>query len=102
MWLPSRRDIKIETMADERRKRQQERTGDTPSSGKNRKLFTWGGVALVLACGYFSGWYYSNHPYDKFAQFLASKQAKMHSLFSCPLCIPQKDNFAQSFLSLPS
>src|SRR5258708_28963055 len=101
MWLPSRRDIKIETMSDERRKRQQERTGDTPSSGKNRKLFTWGGVALVLACGYFAGWYYSNHRYDKFAQCLASKQAKMYGLYWCPHCIEQKEKFGESFHFLP-
>jgi hypothetical protein len=88
-------------MSDERRKRQQERTGDTPSDGKRRKLLYWGVFALVLAGGYLAGWYYTNHRYDKFAQCLAAKQAKMYGLYWCPHCIEQKEAFGDSFHYVP-
>jgi hypothetical protein len=86
-------------MSEERRKRQQER--DNTGDGKSRKLLTWGGILVLLAAAYYAGWYYKNHKYDKFAQCLASKQAKMYGLYWCPHCIEQKEMFGQSFHHVP-
>ena len=88
-------------MSEARRKRQQVRSGGATGNGKRGKYLMWGGFALVLACGYFAGWYYSNHRYDKFARCLASKQAKMYGLYWCPHCIEQKEKFGEAFHYVP-
>jgi hypothetical protein len=88
-------------MSEARRKRQQERTGVSSSDGTRRKYLMWGVFALVLVCGYLAGWYYNNHHYDKFAQCLASKQAKMYGLYWCPHCLEQKEMFGEAFHYVP-
>jgi len=87
-------------MSEERRKRKQERAGDS-SSGLNRKYLTWGGIVVLFVAVYIGGWYYKTHKYDKFAQCLATKQAKMYGLYWCPHCIEQKELFGQSFHYVP-
>ena len=87
-------------MSEERRKRQQEREGE----GKPidvKKYLTWGGVLILLASAYTAGWYYKNHKYDKFAQCLADKHAKMYGLYYCPHCADQKEMFGKSFHYVP-
>ena len=87
-------------MSDERRKRQQERLDD----GKPidvKKYLTWGGVLVLFAVAYTAGWYYKNHKYDKFAQCLAGKNAKMYGLYYCPHCADQKAMFGKSFHYVP-
>ncbi len=80
-------------MSDARRKRQQDRDGDSPINGSTKKYLTWGGIVVLFAAVYLGGWYYKNHKYDKFAQCLATKQAKMYGLYWCPHCIEQKEMF---------
>src|SRR5260370_39710486 len=88
-------------MAQARRKKQQERVGDSPTSAITKKYLIWGGIVVLFAAVYLGGWYYSNHRYDKFAQCLASKQAKMYGLYWCPHCIEQKEKFGESFHFVP-
>ncbi len=84
-------------MSEARRKRQQDRDGDSPISGSTKKYLTWGGIVVLFAAVYLGGWYYKNHKYDKFAKCLATKQAKMYGLYWCPHCIEQKEMFGESF-----
>jgi hypothetical protein len=84
-------------MSEARRKKQQERVGDSPSSAMSKKSLIWGGIVVLFAAVYLGGWYYKNHKYDKFAQCLATKQAKMYGLYWCPHCIEQKEMFGESF-----
>ena len=57
-------------------------------------------IALLLIV-YLAAWYYNNHKYDKFAQCLADKHAKMYGLFWCPHCLDQKHMFGASFRYVP-
>jgi hypothetical protein len=84
-------------MSEERRKRQQQRDGSGLNVVQTRKYLTWGGIILLFAAAYFIVWHYKNHKYDKFAQCLASKQAKMYGLYWCPHCQEQKEMFGESF-----
>ncbi|HUD65520.1 MAG TPA: hypothetical protein VMQ17_13115 [Candidatus Sulfotelmatobacter sp.] len=84
-------------MSEARRKKQHERVGDSPSSAMSKKSLIWGGIVVLFAAVYLGGWYYKNHKYDKFAQCLATKQAKMYGLYWCPHCIEQKEMFGESF-----
>ena len=84
-------------MSEARRKKQQERVGDSPSSAMTKKSLIWGGIVVLFAAVYLGGWYYKNHKYDKFARCLATKQAKMYGLYWCPHCIEQKEMFGESF-----
>jgi hypothetical protein len=84
-------------MSEARRKKQQERVGDSPSGAMTKKSLIWGGIVVLFAAVYLGGWYYKNHKYDKFAQCLATKQAKMYGLYWCPHCIEQKEMFGESF-----
>jgi hypothetical protein len=87
-------------MSEDRRKRQQERTGGS-GSGKSKNVILYGGIAVLLAAAYYAGWHYKNHKYDAFAQCLATKQAKMYGLYWCPHCIEQKEMFGESFHFVP-
>src|SRR5579859_3589689 len=58
-------------------------------------------VLLLFAGAYLAGRYYHNHKYDRFAQCLASKQAKMYGLYWCPHCADQKAMFGASFRYVP-
>src|SRR5260370_5703329 len=84
-------------MSQGRRKKQQERVGDSPTRAMPKKYLIWGGIVVLFAAVYLGGWYYKNHKYDKFAQCLATKQAKMYGLYWCPHCIEQKEMFGESF-----
>jgi hypothetical protein len=84
-------------MSEARRKKQQERVGDSPPSAMTKKYLIWGGIGVLFAAVYLGSWYYKNHKYDKFAQCLATKQAKMYGLYWCPHCIEQKEMFGESF-----
>jgi hypothetical protein len=84
-------------MSEERRRRQQERQGTVDNGEKRKKYLKWGVVVLLFVGAYCAGWYYKNHKYDKFAQCLAAKQAKMYGLYWCPHCIEQKEKFGASF-----
>jgi len=88
-------------MSEARRKKQQEREGDSPISDTSRKYLKWGGIVALFAAVYLGGWYYKTHKYDKFAQCLATKQAKMYGLYWCPHCIEQKEMFGESFHYVP-
>jgi len=89
-------------MSEERRKRKQERDGDnSASSGTTRKYLTWGCIFVLFVAVYLGGWYYKNHKYDKFAQCIATKQARMYGLYWCPHCIEQKEMFGESFHYVP-
>jgi len=85
-------------MSEERRKRQQEREAEPANP---RKYLMWAGILVLFAAAYSAGWYYKNHKYDKFAQCLATKQAKMYGLYWCPHCIEQKEMFGKSFQYVP-
>jgi hypothetical protein len=88
-------------MSEERRKRQQDRQGGTPSDGRRKKILTWVGILIVLAAAYYAGWHYKNHKYDAFAQCLAAHQAKMYGLYWCPHCLEQKAMFGEAFHYVP-
>jgi len=84
-------------MSEARRKKQQDRDGDSPISDTTRKYLKWGGIVALFVVVYLGAWYYKNHKYDKFAKCLATKQAKMYGLYWCPHCIEQKEMFGESF-----
>ncbi len=88
-------------MSEERRKRKQERDGASPARGKAKKYLTWGVTLVLLAGAYYAGWYDKNHKYDKFAQCLGQRQAKMYGLYWCPHCLEQKEMFGESFHYVP-
>jgi hypothetical protein len=87
-------------MSEERRKKQQERTGAS-DSGKRNKFLLYGAVLILLAGAYLAGRYYRDHKYDAFAKCLATKQAKMYGLFWCPHCADQKAMFGSAFHNVP-
>ena len=87
-------------MSEERRKRQEDRSGD--AGGANTKKFvTYGIVVILLAGAFIAGRHYKNHKYDSFAQCLATKQAKMYGLYWCPHCLEQKEMFGEAFHFVP-
>jgi hypothetical protein len=86
-------------MSEERRKRQQQRQGSAPPIPKN--YLKWIVVMALIVIAYLAFWYYNNHKYDKFAQCLADKHAKMYGLYWCPHCIEQKEKFGASFRYVP-
>jgi len=88
-------------MSEERRKRQQERTGRTSGNAKFKKLGGWAIFVGLIAIIYSAIWYHRNHRYDDFARCLASKQAKMYGLYWCPHCLDQKEMFGRSFRYVP-
>ena len=96
MWSHERRDIKIETMSEERRKRQQERDG-TAAARRSAKISDLGSGGGPVVAAYAVGWNHKNHRYDEFAKCLSSKQAKMYGLYWCPHCLDQKEMFGKSF-----
>src|SRR5579863_2502644 len=87
-------------MSEERRKRQQERDGNS-SDGRTRQGLIYGAIVILLAGAYYAGWNHKNHKYDAFAQCLATKQAKMYGLYWCPHCLEQKEMFGKSFQYVP-
>jgi hypothetical protein len=87
-------------MSEERRKRQQEREGDS-GAGKAKRALLYGGILVLLAGTYYAGWHHKNHKYDAFAQCIATKQAKMYGLYWCPHCLEQKEMFGESFHYVP-
>lgn len=88
-------------MSEDRRKRQQDRSGESSDPARTRKFIQYGVVAVLLAGAFFGGRYYRGHKYDSFAQCLATKQAKMYGLYWCPHCIEQKEEFGDSFHFVP-
>jgi len=87
-------------MSEERRKRQEERSGD--ADGANTKKFiTYGVVVILLAAAFIAGRHYRNHKYDSFAKCIATKQAKMYGLYWCPHCLEQKEMFGEAFHYVP-
>lgn len=88
-------------MSEERRKRQQERYGESGPDPKARRRMIWGLVLILFAAAYAAGWYRKNHHYDNFAKCLASKQAKMYGLYWCPHCLDQKEMFGRAFQYVP-
>ncbi len=86
-------------MSQERRNRQQERTG--VSDEKSKKRLIYGGILLMLVGAFIAGRYYHDHKYDGFAKCLATKQAKMYGLYWCPHCIEQKEEFGAAFHYVP-
>jgi hypothetical protein len=88
-------------MSEERRKRQQERQGDTDKPNKSKKAVQYIIILALLAGTYFGRRYYLNHKYDSFAKCLATKNAKMYGLYWCPHCADQKREFGSSFHYVP-
>jgi hypothetical protein len=88
-------------MPDPRKKRPPEQQAASSSGVKSRKYLTWIAILALFAVAYLGGWYYKNHKYDKFAQCLSSKQAKMYGLYWCPHCLEQKEMFGESFHYVP-
>jgi hypothetical protein len=88
-------------MSDARKKRKQERDGDSSSSPINRKFLTGGGIVALFVAVWIGGWYYKNHKYDNFAKCIATKDARMYGLYWCPHCIEQKELFGESFHYVP-
>jgi hypothetical protein len=89
-------------MSEERRKRQQKRTGEAaPGSRSGKEKLMRAGIAVVLVLAYAGFWYHNNHRYDKFAKCLASAQTKMYGLYWCPHCAEQKAEFGAAFKYVP-
>ena len=88
-------------MSEDRRKRQQERTGTAEANPKPRGRLMWAGIAVVLILAYAGFWYWSNHRYDEFAKCLSAKQVKMYGLYWCPHCADQKAMFGKAFQYVP-
>jgi hypothetical protein len=85
-------------MSEERRKRHEERAGETEADPQERKkMLVWGGIVVLLILAWIAGWEYRNHRYDGFAKCLTSKQAKMYGAYWCPHCAEQKEEFGKSF-----
>jgi hypothetical protein len=85
-------------MSDQRRQRQQARQSEEV---KAKKFVVYGIIVLLLAGAYLAGYYYRNHKYDSFAKCIASKNAKMYGLYSCPHCADQKREFGAAFRFVP-
>jgi hypothetical protein len=98
--LPDPRDIK-QIMSDERRKRQQQREGTSPTPEKKKRFLAYAVVVALFVAAFLVGRYYRGHKYDSFAKCLASKQAKMYGLYWCPHCADQKSEFGASFRYVP-
>jgi len=88
-------------MSEERRKRHQERAGESELTPPSRKKLIWGGIALALVAAYVAAWYYTNHRYDGFAKCLAANHARMYGLYWCPHCAEQKEMFGKAFRYVP-
>jgi hypothetical protein len=86
-------------MPDPRRKRSEQQAEG--ASNNTQKYLLWAGIVVLFALAYFAGWHYKNHKYDKFAQCLAAKNAKMYGLYWCPHCQEQKEAFGGSFHYVP-
>jgi hypothetical protein len=84
-------------MSEDRRKRQQDRSGEPSDPARTKKLVQYGIVAILFAGAFFGGRYYHGHKYDSFAQCLTAKQTKMYGLYWCPHCIEEKEKFGDSF-----
>ncbi len=82
-------------MSEERRKKQQEREGN--SEGKSQKALAYAVIVIFFAGAFYAGHFYKNHKYDSFAQCLGNKSAKMYGLYWCPHCADQKEMFGASF-----
>lgn len=79
-------------MSEERRKRQEERSGVGETDPRTREFVIWGGIVVLLLLGaYAAGWYHRNHRYDALARCMASKQVKMYGAYWCPHCADQKE-----------
>lgn len=85
-------------MSEQRRQRQNERD---PQPAQGAKYLKWVGIAALFVAAYIAGWYHKNHKYDGFAKCIASKQAKMYGLYTCPHCADQKAMFGASFAYVP-
>ena len=88
-------------MSEERRKRQQERTGASPNPETKKRFLTYAVVLALFVAAFLVGRYYRSHKYDSFAKCLASKQARMYGLYWCPHCADQKAEFGASFRYVP-
>lgn len=90
-------------MSNERRKRQQARTGKDKSSAtvSGRTILIGIGILVVLGVGVYLLARKNANPLDAFARCLGTKQAKMYGLFWCPHCAEQKELFGSAAEYLP-
>ncbi len=87
-------------MSDERRIRQQERSGSTTPPAWRKAVLI--GIPLLILIGVaayvvMAQKHKVEHKYDAFAQCLTSKNAKMYGLYWCTHCAEQKEMFGKSF-----
>ena len=87
-------------MSQQRRERQQEKSGAGPDRN-------WGRIALygLLIVAVLGAAYYldrrSQHKYDAFARCLGDRGVKMYGAWWCPHCVEQKEKFGASFEYAP-
>jgi len=88
-------------MSEERRKRKQERDGQSQPNPTVRNIV----IVLVIVAVVGSLLYFIKHTQnsrrDAFAQCLTTKGAKMYGAFWCPHCADQKELFGSSFQYAP-
>ncbi|MGA8867708.1 MAG: hypothetical protein WB510_12100 [Candidatus Sulfotelmatobacter sp.] len=84
-------------MSEERRKRQQGRTGTAEAEPRSRKFMIGAGILVLLAAAYAAGWYHRNHRYDSLAKCMASRQVKMYGAYWCPHCADQKEILGKAY-----
>jgi Thioredoxin len=87
-------------MSQERRERQQEKSGTAGSVNWGRRaIYT---VLIVAAFGFA---YYlgdrTQHKYDGFARCLTDRGVKMYGAWWCSHCLEQKEKFAKAFKYAP-
>jgi hypothetical protein len=88
-------------MSQERRKRQQQRQGQSANPVQPRYIIIAVVILAAFAAAYYFGWHRHNSHLDAFAKCLTAKQAKMYGAYWCPHCDEQKEMFGPSFEYAP-
>ena len=88
-------------MSQERRERQKDRLGVSPSDQKWRRTAVYAAlIAAAFGLAYYLG-HRSQHQHDAFARCLNDRGVKMYGAYWCPHCQEQKEKFAASFEYAP-
>ena len=88
-------------MAEERRKRTEEREPVAQPRSRVRTVVIALLILAAFAAAYFLGMRKRTSRLDGFAQCLAARKVKMYGLFWCPHCEEQKELFGSSFQYVP-
>lgn len=88
-------------MSQERRKKQQEREGETAPNPWIRKIVIALAIVVLVAGIVLLFQRRQSSRLDVFAQCLGTKGAKMYGAYWCPHCADQKERFGSAFKYAP-